>query len=116
MSPLIRVAIGVNLICGSHTFKMFMKYSILLHTYLKWILDFLYHFMQSPSQPSVCHYVSTHEDVDCAVCLSKMRDREEIRVLRCHHVFHRDCLDTWVGFNKATCPLCRDSLLCSTRE
>ncbi|EMS60557.1 E3 ubiquitin-protein ligase RNF13 [Triticum urartu] len=31
--------------------------------------------------------------------------------LRCRHVFHRECLDSWLLRPRATCPLCRDRLL-----
>lgn len=59
----------------------------------------------------ICHYESTpgSEDVDCAVCLCKI-EGEEIRVLRCNHICHNDCLDRWVGFKNATCPLCTQSV------
>ncbi|XP_028787940.1 RING-H2 finger protein ATL14-like [Neltuma alba] len=50
------------------------------------------------------------EEVDCAVCLSKIGEGDEVRVLRCEHVFHRNCLNQWVGFRNFTCPLCRDFL------
>ncbi|AES89593.2 zinc finger, C3HC4 type (RING finger) protein [Medicago truncatula] len=55
---------------------------------------------------------SQEEEVDCAVCLCTMKEREEIRVLKCEHVFHKDCLDTWYSFkyNNTTCPLCRVSV------
>lgn len=48
---------------------------------------------------------------DCAFCLSAVRDGEEVRELRCRHVFHRACLDAWLVRPRATCPLCRDRLL-----
>ncbi|KAG6651252.1 hypothetical protein CIPAW_06G097500 [Carya illinoinensis] len=50
------------------------------------------------------------DQVECAVCLCKIEEGEEIRELRCDHIFHRVCLDRWLGYNRATCPLCRDSL------
>ena len=51
------------------------------------------------------------EEIECAVCLCKIEEGEEIRELRCEHLFHRDCLDRWVGCKRATCPLCRGSLV-----
>ncbi|KAH1111486.1 hypothetical protein AAZX31_04G139700 [Glycine max] len=122
MSPLIRFALAINLISSSHTFRMFMKCLALPHTLLKWTLHSIFHHLWYPlsctlfrEKLSSCHdhvptYVS-REDEDCAVCLCKMGETEErIITLRCGHVFHRDCLNTWVGFNNATtCPLCRDS-------
>ncbi|XP_027362754.1 uncharacterized RING finger protein ECU07_0330-like [Abrus precatorius] len=47
---------------------------------------------------------------DCAVCLCNMGETEEVITLRCDHLFHRVCIDKWVGFNSATCPLCRHSM------
>ena len=48
------------------------------------------------------------EGAECAVCLCKIEEGEEIRELRCSHMFHRECIDRWVGHrNNGTCPLCR---------
>uniref|UniRef100_A0ACD5VS31 Uncharacterized protein n=1 Tax=Avena sativa TaxID=4498 RepID=A0ACD5VS31_AVESA len=49
--------------------------------------------------------------VDCVFCLSRIDEGEEVRELRCRHVFHRECLDAWLLRPRATCPLCRDRLL-----
>ncbi|OIV93663.1 hypothetical protein TanjilG_04895 [Lupinus angustifolius] len=44
----------------------------------------------------------------CAVCLSEFEEDDEIRRLsNCTHVFHRGCLDRWMGYDQKTCPLCR---------
>lgn len=47
----------------------------------------------------------------CAVCLSAFEDGEEVRKLKCKHIFHKDCLDTWLQQDSATCPLCRNKVL-----
>uniref|UniRef100_A0ACD5VHC9 Uncharacterized protein n=1 Tax=Avena sativa TaxID=4498 RepID=A0ACD5VHC9_AVESA len=54
---------------------------------------------------------STDAAVDCVFCLSRVDEGEEVRELRCRHVFHRECLDAWLLRPRATCPLCRDRLL-----
>ncbi|KAG6530214.1 RING-H2 finger protein ATL16-like [Zingiber officinale] len=47
---------------------------------------------------------------DCAVCLGEFREEETIRLLPdCFHVFHVDCIDTWLHSN-ANCPLCRATI------
>ncbi|XP_076900618.1 uncharacterized protein LOC143554828 [Bidens hawaiensis] len=46
----------------------------------------------------------------CAVCLSTIGEDEEIRVLRCDHLFHKGCLDRCVEHRHTRCPLCRDVL------
>ncbi|KAG6486973.1 RING-H2 finger protein ATL16-like [Zingiber officinale] len=44
---------------------------------------------------------------DCAVCLGEFQEEETVRLLPdCFHVFHVDCIDTWLQSN-ANCPLCR---------
>ncbi|XP_006354695.1 probable E3 ubiquitin-protein ligase RHA2B [Solanum tuberosum] len=47
----------------------------------------------------------------CAVCLSAFEDGEQVRKLKCKHIFHKDCLDTWLQQDSATCPLCRNKVL-----
>ncbi|KAL7230799.1 hypothetical protein ACSBR2_009145 [Camellia fascicularis] len=47
------------------------------------------------------------EPTECAVCLSMVEEGEEIRNLKCNHMFHKVCLDTWLQQDWATCPLCR---------
>lgn len=46
----------------------------------------------------------------CAVCLGEVEEGEEIRELRCSHVFHQLCLERWIRFKHTTCPLCHGSL------
>ena len=55
--------------------------------------------------------VPEHTVLECRVCLSEFEDGEKIRKLQCDHVFHKDCLDTWLQQYCATCPLCRTKVL-----
>nr|ACJ86080.1 unknown [Medicago truncatula] len=44
----------------------------------------------------------------CAVCLTEFEENDEIRRLaNCRYIFHRGCLDRWMGYDQRTCPLCR---------
>ncbi|KAJ8573470.1 hypothetical protein K7X08_009981 [Anisodus acutangulus] len=46
-------------------------------------------------------------DSFCAVCLNDVIGGENCRKLpKCGHVFHEECVDTWLQCNW-TCPLCR---------
>ncbi|EOY23826.1 Uncharacterized protein TCM_015599 [Theobroma cacao] len=51
------------------------------------------------------------DDLICAVCLNYIEKSDEIKELsNCSHVFHRECLDTWINKDQVTCPLCRSTL------
>ncbi|KAF8464045.1 hypothetical protein BDZ91DRAFT_660501 [Kalaharituber pfeilii] len=44
----------------------------------------------------------------CLVCLSEYEPGEECRSLaQCQHVFHKECIDTWLTTGRNSCPLCR---------
>ncbi|KFK30397.1 hypothetical protein AALP_AA7G255900 [Arabis alpina] len=49
-------------------------------------------------------------DLECAICLNDLEDRETVRLLPiCNHLFHIDCIDAWL-YSHATCPVCRSDL------
>lgn len=44
-------------------------------------------------------------DNTCVICLEEVISRGHV-YLACNHVFHRDCIDTWLNKN-SSCPYCR---------
>ena len=44
--------------------------------------------------------------ISSAVCLDQVDRSEEIRELKCLHVFHRECLEKWFLGDHYNCPLC----------
>ncbi|XP_010068773.2 NEP1-interacting protein-like 2 [Eucalyptus grandis] len=88
---------------------------------LKWALDYslrssvlgLSHGHGKPGAFRIIHGLGTAQyggrpPAECTVCLCEVRAGEEVRELKCcDHVFHRACLDQWLGYKNATCPLCR---------
>ncbi|CAF3438494.1 unnamed protein product [Rotaria socialis] len=42
----------------------------------------------------------------CPICLSEFNDQEIINKLHCTHLFHLECISTWLGENDS-CPTCR---------
>lgn len=51
--------------------------------------------------------IATDDHGVCCVCLSMMKAGDEARRLKCRHLFHRLCIDRWLGNCRRTCPLCR---------
>lgn len=50
------------------------------------------------------------EPLECAVCLCEFTEDESLRMLpQCCHVFHPECIDTWLA-GQVTCPVCRADL------
>ncbi|CAN8267006.1 unnamed protein product [Cochlearia groenlandica] len=56
-------------------------------------------------------YSSAAAATDCIVCLSKLKEGEEVRKLDCRHVFHKKCLEGWLQHLNFNCPLCRSPLI-----
>ena len=46
------------------------------------------------------------EQAACTICLDEFSTTDEVRVLPCHHVYHRCCIDEWLS-KRQTCPLCQ---------
>ncbi|KAI8148187.1 hypothetical protein BJV82DRAFT_591166 [Fennellomyces sp. T-0311] len=45
----------------------------------------------------------------CHICLEKLEDMEDVRVLLCQHGFHQECIDKWLVEGQNRCPLCREA-------
>lgn len=40
------------------------------------------------------------------ICLEQIEDDEDVRWLRCGHIFHSRCIDAWYLRKHFTCPVC----------
>ena len=43
----------------------------------------------------------------CSICLNQVRPTRTNPPIRCGHIFHSDCLESWKEKGKNTCPMCR---------
>ena len=43
---------------------------------------------------------------NCSICLGPMRKKDNLRALKCGHVFHADCIESWLKKSNE-CPICR---------
>ncbi|CAB08748.1 ubiquitin-protein ligase E3 Meu34, human ZNRF3 homolog [Schizosaccharomyces pombe] len=48
------------------------------------------------------------EEDFCIICYADYAFDDILRVLPCEHVFHTQCIDTWMTTMKASCPLCNE--------
>lgn len=72
------------------------------------------------NQNRVCSYeYAAGEDgvgrPDCVVCLSTLREGDQVRRLPCRHVFHKECFNGWLDHLNFNCPLCRSPLVSDER-
>ncbi|KAK4430151.1 putative E3 ubiquitin-protein ligase XERICO [Sesamum alatum] len=97
-----------------------LNYVVAITLHLKWAWDYLlFYSFSHPTGRRLPEYVddlnvtcyeNDSESEECAVCLCKIDEGDEVRELRCDHLFHRACLDRWLGYGRMTCPLCRNNL------
>jgi hypothetical protein len=50
-----------------------------------------------------------HSDKDCSICLKNFVKGQVIRLLKCNHIFHDECILPWLE-KRSCCPNCRTDL------
>ena len=50
------------------------------------------------------------EEEKCPICITEFEDKETVKNLPCNHIFHENCIDTWLVQN-SHCPICKYDLL-----
>ncbi|KAH6805432.1 hypothetical protein C2S53_008760 [Perilla frutescens var. hirtella] len=96
--------------------KIILHKILVIISSLKWAWDFLlfnsFRSSHDTLDPLMSEIESYDSDttVECAVCLCGIKKGEEVRELKCSHIFHGVCFDRWVGYGRWTCPLCRNHL------
>jgi hypothetical protein len=53
--------------------------------------------------------INTKYSDTCSICMDHFSDKDDVRILRCYHVYHMDCIDLWL-YKNISCPVCRMSL------
>ncbi len=43
---------------------------------------------------------------ECSICYGDYVELEEVRVLKCGHNYHKDCIDEWLTRHRNRCPMC----------
>ena len=55
--------------------------------------------------PGVIFKTNYLNESNCGICRDDFQDGETVKVLKCQHLFHRECLGQWLISNKK-CPIC----------
>jgi len=64
-----------------------------------------------PPPPSQ-HYATPFSQPTCAICIDDFEPGSStVRQLPCGHIFHPDCVDSFLTNNSSLCPLCKKSAL-----
>lgn len=50
-------------------------------------------------------FISFLNYLSCPICYEDYAANVSIRVLRCNHFYHKDCIDSWLS-QKKMCPTC----------
>ncbi|TYH98856.1 hypothetical protein ES332_A11G026000v1 [Gossypium tomentosum] len=73
--------------------------------------DHVFPLLKPPRAAAISHswlscYVNYY--ASSSVGFKDFEAEDEIwRLMSCQRIFHRSCLDRWMGYNQKTCPLCR---------
>ncbi|CAJ1979215.1 unnamed protein product [Sphenostylis stenocarpa] len=62
---------------------------------------------ESGAGKSVAVVAQESREGECAICLEEVGEGEVVKMIAyCRHVFHGECIDTWLE-KHVTCPVCR---------
>lgn len=50
-----------------------------------------------------------YKNSPCPVCQEDFKLKETGKELKCHHMFHKDCIEPWLNMHR-TCPCCRNEV------
>lgn len=65
-------------------------------------------FDDEEEDQAACLNLDTEGSLDmCAICIDKLEDNDQVRLLGCGHIFHAECIDPWLLTRQACCPMCK---------
>ncbi|KAE8682431.1 protein NDR1-like [Hibiscus syriacus] len=63
------------------------------------------------SLPVYSYHGNAKYQIDCPICLSEFEEKQCLKTIPlCKHVFHVECIDTWLS-SHVSCPVCRGTRL-----
>jgi len=52
-------------------------------------------------------FINQTTETECSICLEPYEPKEPLKVLRCEHTFHPECIRKWLTEVNVRCPICR---------
>jgi hypothetical protein len=108
----------INFIINILTFGLYTYYLISIQNlediftiYLIYIFSSLYWLfvvVKRLCKKGLYKIISLTSEEECSICYEE--NVKECVVLRCKHVYHKECIDKWL-VNNTTCPQCRYELV-----
>lgn len=63
--------------------------------------------MKSEDVDRLPRHAVEEENINCSICLEDIPVNTQVMKIPCNHVFHTECLSTWLKDQSYMCPLCR---------
>lgn len=60
--------------------------------------------------PIITYESDGSQDSWCCICLEFYENGDQVKYLRCNHIFHQYCIDEWLYYS-CQCPLCKVSVV-----
>ena len=50
--------------------------------------------------------LATATSQECSICYGEYTEKEQVRLLKCGHDYHKECIDEWLTRHRNRCPMC----------
>ena len=51
--------------------------------------------------------LNLNENKECLICIENFNDDDDVIKIPCNHIFHKNCIKSWVCEESNKCPICR---------
>lgn len=108
-----------------HTFYTYLSFLILIFTitfccfkFIKNINDYYLTKYKNLKFKKKKKYNNRMNEIICTICIEEFKENEEIYQIKCNHIYHIDCLDSWITTkgDNVKCPNCNENIFETIKE